>query len=202
MKKVLGMLALLAAPLMSQAIEEPAYTVERAGPVMEIRAYAPYVVAEVVVQGTADEASSQGFSLLAGYIFGKNRGERKMAMTAPVTQTAEPVKMDMTAPVTQSAAEGGGYRVQFVLPQSVTLATAPEPIDPRVQLREVPASRVAVIRYSGFWTQANQDEHLARLEAALRAGGQAWTGEPMLSRYNPPWTPWFMRRNEIWLRLP
>ncbi len=202
MKKVLGMLALLAAPLMSQAIEEPAYTVERAGPVMEIRAYAPYVVAEVVVQGTADEASSQGFSLLAGYIFGKNRGERKMAMTAPVTQTAEPVKIDMTAPVTQSAAEGGGYRVQFVLPQSVTLATAPEPIDPQVQLREVPASRMAVIRYSGFWTQANQDEHLARLEAALRAEGQAWTGEPMLSRYNPPWTPWFMRRNEIWLRLP
>ena len=202
MKKVLGMLALLAAPLMSQAIEEPAYTVERAGPVMEIRAYAPYVVAEVVVQGTADEASSQGFSLLAGYIFGKNRGERKMAMTAPVTQTAEPVKIDMTAPVTQSAAEGGGYRVQFVLPQSVTLATAPEPIDPQVQLREVPASRMAVIRYSGFWTQENQDEHLARLEAALRAEGQAWTGEPMLSRYNPPWTPWFMRRNEIWLRLP
>jgi len=202
MKKILGMLALLAAPLVSQAIEEPAYTVERAGPEMEIRAYEPYVVAEVVVQGTADEASSQAFSMLAGYIFGKNRGERKMAMTAPVTQTAEPVKMDMTAPVTQTAAKGGGYRVQFVLPKNVTLASAPEPTDARVTLREVPASRVAVIRYSGLWSQANQDEHLARLEAALKADGLTWTGEPMLSRYNPPWTPWFMRRNEIWLRLP
>jgi hypothetical protein len=160
------------------------------------------VVAEVVVQGTADEASSQGFSLLAGYIFGKNRGERKMAMTAPVTQTAEPMKMAMTAPVTQTAAGGGGYRVQFVLPKSITLATAPEPTDDRVKLREVPASRVAVIRYSGLWSQANQDEHLAQLEAVLKAEGQAWTGEPVLSRYNPPWTPWFMRRNEIWLRLP
>jgi hypothetical protein len=202
MKKMLGMLALLVAPLASQAIEEPAYTVERTGAEVEIRAYAPYVVAEVVVKGTADEASSQAFSMLAGYIFGKNRGERKLAMTAPVTQTVEPVKMAMTAPVTQSVADGGGYRVQFVLPKGVTLASAPEPTDARVQLREVPAARVAVIRYSGFWTQANQDEHLARLEAALRAEGQAWTGEPTLSRYNPPWTPWFMRRNEIWLRLP
>ncbi len=201
MKKALGVLALLAAPLVSQAIEEPAYTVERTGAELEIRAYAPYVVAEVVVQGTADEAASQAFPILAGYIFGKNRGERKLAMTAPVTQTAEPVKMAMTAPVTQSAADGG-YRVQFVLPKSVTLATAPEPTDARVKLREVPASRVAVIRYSGLWSQANQDEHLARLEAALKAEGQTWTGEPMLSRYNPPWTPWFMRRNEIWLRLP
>jgi hypothetical protein len=201
MKKVLGLLALLAAPLVSQATEEPAYTVERAGPVVEIRAYAPYVVAQVVVQGPADEASSQAFPILAGYIFGKNRGERKLAMTAPVTQTAEPMKMAMTAPVTQSAADGG-YRVQFVLPKSVTLASAPEPTDARVKLREVPASRVAVIRYSGLWSQANQDEHLALLEAALRAEGQAWTGEPMLSRYNPPWTPWFMRRNEIWLKLP
>ena len=202
MKKVLGTLALLAAPLVSQAIEEPAYTVERAGSVMEIRAYASYVVAEVVVQGTAEEASSQAFSLLAGYIFGKNRGERKMAMTAPVTQTAEPMKMAMTAPVTQTAAGDGAYRVQFVLPKNITLVTAPDPTDNRVKLREVPASRVAVIRYSGLWSQANQDEHLAQLEAALKAEGQAWTGEPMLSRYNPPWTPWFMRRNEIWLRLP
>jgi hypothetical protein len=201
MKKALSMLALLAAPLASQAIEEPAYTVERTGPVMEIRAYAPYVVAQVVVQVPAEEASSQAFPILAGYIFGKNQGERKLAMTAPVMQTAEPMKMAMTAPVTQSAADGG-YRVQFVLPKSVTLTSAPEPTDARVTLREVPASRVAVIRYSGLWSQANQDEHLALLEAALKAEGQAWTGEPTLSRYNPPWTPWFMRRNEIWLRLP
>jgi hypothetical protein len=201
MKKALSMLALLATPLASQAIEEPAYTVERTGPVMEIRAYAPYVVAQVVVQVPAEEASSQAFPILAGYIFGKNQGERKLAMTAPVMQTAEPMKMAMTAPVTQSAADGG-YRVQFVLPKSVTLTSAPEPTDARVTLREVPASRVAVIRYSGLWSQANQDEHLALLEAALKAEGQAWTGEPTLSRYNPPWTPWFMRRNEIWLRLP
>ena len=91
--------------------------------------------------------------------------------------------------------------MQFVLPKGVTLASAPEPLDPRVQLREVPGKRVAVIRFSGFWSQANYDEHLAKLQAALRAAPLRWTGEPTFSRYNPPITPWFLRRNEIWLTV-
>jgi hypothetical protein len=110
------------------------------------------------------------------------------------------MKMAMTAPVTQSAATGG-MRVQFVLPREVTLATAPEPLDPRVQLREEPAVVRAAIRYSGTWSQANYDEHLAKLRATLAAAGVATEGEPVLARYNGPMTPWFMRRNEIWLTL-
>jgi hypothetical protein len=134
-------------------------------------------------------------------VFGKNKGERKFAMTAPVTQAAAPpVKLEMTAPVTQSAT-AGGFVVQFVLPRGTTLASAPEPIDPRVQLRDVAPSRIAVIRYSGFWSASNYDKHLAQLQAALRGAGLSWTGEPVYSRYNAPFTPWFMRRNEIWLRL-
>jgi hypothetical protein len=108
--------------------------------------------------------------------------------------------MDMTAPVTQ-AAVAGGTQVQFVLPKGVTLATAPEPIDPRVQLREMPAAAWAVIRYSGTWSQANYDEHLGKLQAALATAGVATQGPPVLARYNGPMTPWFMRRNEIWLAL-
>jgi nucleotide-binding universal stress UspA family protein len=110
------------------------------------------------------------------------------------------MRMDMTAPVSQ-AAVAGGMRVQFVLPKGVTLATAPEPIDPRVQLRLVPATTWAVIRYSGTWSQSNYREHLEALKAALQAAGVATQGEPVLARYNPPFTPWFMRRNEIWLAL-
>ena len=166
----------------------------------EVRQYAPYVVAQVLVSGPADEAGNAAFPILAGYIFGKNKGARKFDMTAPVTQAAVPVKLEMTAPVTQAQAPGG-YLVQFVLPKGITLATAPEPVDPRVQLREVPGRRVAVIRYSGFWSQSNFDEHLGKLEAALRAAQLPWTGEPTLSRYNAPFTPWFMRRNEVWLAL-
>ena len=187
-------------PLLSHAIEEPDYEVLRKLDKVELRQYAPYVVAEVVLRSTAEEAGNQAFPILAGYIFGKNKGERKLAMTAPVTQSAVPVRLDMTAPVTQAAVDGG-MRVQFVLPKGVTLATAPEPLDPRVQLREVPASQWAAIRYSGTWSQANYDEHLALLKAALAAAGVATQGEPMLARYNAPITPWFLRRNEIWLAL-
>jgi len=121
-------------------------------------------------------------------------------MTAPVTQTAVPMKMDMTAPVTQSAV-AGGMRVQFVLPKGVTLESAPEPLDPRVQLRLVPAGQWAAIRYSGTWSQANDDEHLALLKATLEEAGVATQGEPVLARYNAPFTPWFLRRNEIWLAV-
>lgn len=188
-------------PLTSHAIEEPDYRVLRSFGAVELRQYAPYVVAEVVLQASAEDAGSQAFPILAGYIFGKNQGQKKFDMTAPVTQSAAPQKLEMTAPVTQSAAPGGGTRVQFVLPKGVSLAEAPLPLDPRVRLREEPARRWAVIRYSGTWSQANYNEHLALLQAALLREGVATEGAPVLSRYNGPMTPWFMRRNEIWLAL-
>ena len=198
---LLAVLLTALAPTMSHAIEEPEHRVLRTlDEQIEIRRYVPYVVAEVLLPVTADDAGSQAFPILAGYIFGKNKGERKLEMTAPVTQRAEPVKLAMTAPVTQDAVPGG-MRVQFVLPRSVSLATAPEPLDPRVQLREEPAVERAVIRYGGRWTQANYDEHLGKLRAALAAAGLHSEGEPVLARYNGPWTPWLLRRNEIWLNL-
>jgi len=198
MHRLLLVFALAAMPLLSHAIEEPEYEVIRKFDNVELRRYAPYVVAEVVLDSPAEDAGNQAFPILAGYIFGKNKGEKKFAMTAPVTQTAAPVRMDMTAPVTQ-ASVAGGTRVQFVLPKGVTLATAPEPIDPRVQLRLVSAATWAVIRYSGTWSQSNYLEHLSELKASLQAVGVATQGEPVLARYNAPFTPWFMRRNEIWL---
>jgi SOUL heme-binding protein len=200
MRHFLLLLILAAMPLTSHAIEEPDYEVIRKFDNVELRQYAPYVVAEVVLDTTAEDAGSEAFPILAGYIFGKNKGAQKFAMTAPVTQTAAPVRMDMTAPVTQ-AAVAGGIRVQFVLPKGVTLATAPEPIDVRVQLRVVPGGTWAAIRYSGTWSQANYLEHLGQLKASLEAAGVATQGEPVLARYNAPFTPWFMRRNEIWLAL-
>ena len=176
----------------AQATEEPVYEVVRQLDGAQVRAYAPYVVAEVLVEGPAGGAGSTAFPILAGYIFGKNKGERTFDMTAPVTQTAAPVTL---------AAAAGGYRVQFVLPRTVSLATAPEPLDPRVQLREVAGQRVAVIRYSGFWSKANDDAHLVKLQAILREAQITWSGEPVLSRYDPPFMPWFLRRNEIWLNV-
>jgi len=185
----------------SRATPEPEYQVVRSLDGAEIRQYAGYAVAEVVVPGPADAAGGQAFPILAGYIFGKNKGERSLAMTAPVTQSAVPVKLEMTAPVTQTVALAG-FLVQFVLPKGVTAATAPEPLDARVQLRDVAPYKLAAIRYSGFWSEANDSEHLAKLRAALSAAGLSGVGEPVTSRYNAPFTPWFLRRNEIWLHLP
>jgi len=185
----------------AHAIDEPAFTVVQTTDVFEVRQYAPYLVAEVLVPGPVNEAGSQGFNLLGGYIFGKNKGERKLEMTAPVTQqVAPPVKLEMTAPVTQTATPGG-FLVQFVMPKGYTLATLPEPLDARVKLREVPGGRVAVIRFSGTWSQSTYDEHLEKLRSALAAAGMATTGEPVSSRYNSPFSLPFLRRNEIWLNL-
>lgn len=197
---LLSTLALGFFSISSHATEEPDYRVVREFADVEVRQYAPYTVAEVLVTGPAAEAGNQAFPILAGYIFGKNKGERKLAMTAPVTQATVPVKLEMTAPVTQ-AATPGGFVVQFVLPKGVTLASAPEPLDERVKLREVLPRQVAVIRFSGFWSDANYQEHLGKLQSALRSADVTWSGEPVYARYNAPFTPWFLRRNEIWLYL-
>ena len=200
-RSVVAALAVGVLPAIGHAIEEPPYTTVRSlDNGIEIREYAPYTVAEVLINADARVAANSAFPILAGYIFGKNKGERTFAMTAPVTQTPAPVKMEMTAPVTQTAT-AGGFAVQFVLPKGVTVASAPEPLDARVVLREMPPQRVGVIRYSGFWSESNYNEHLAKLQAGLRAANIGWAGAPTYSRYDGPMTPWFMRRNEIWLPL-
>ncbi len=193
-------LLMFAFPMTSHATEEPDYQVVQTLGDIEVRQYQAYAVAQVVVPGPAAGAGSAAFPILAGYIFGKNKGDRQLAMTAPVSQVAEPVKLAMTAPVTQAAAPGG-FRVQFVLPKGVTMANAPEPLDARVALRDIAPSRVAVIRYSGFWSEANYQQHLEKLQDALRATGLVTVGEPVYCRYDAPFTPWFLRRNEIWLHL-
>ena len=182
------------------ATEEPHYTVIQQHEGIEVRSYAPYLVAEVVVPGPADAAGNQGFRILAAYIFGKNKGERRIQMTAPVTQTPEPRTIAMTAPVTQVATETG-YVIQFKMPAEFTLDTLPEPLDPQVRLKEVPGGRFAVIRYSGAWSEGNYSEHLARLRQGVEAAGIRTRGEPIYSRYDAPFVPWFMRRNEIWLQV-
>jgi len=197
---LLSIFALTTFAMPSHATEEPDYQITRKLADAEVRQYSSYTVAEVVVAGPAREAGSQAFPLLSGYIFGKNKGERKFAMTAPVTQTSAPIKMEMTAPVTQSATPGG-FLVQFVLPKGVTVESAPEPLDARVQLREVSPKQVGVIRYSGLWSASNDAKHLAKLEAALTAAKLSWTGDALYARYDAPFMPWFMRRNEIWLQL-
>lgn len=187
------------------ATEQPGYEVleERDG--YEIRRYTPYIVAETVVEGDFKDAGNEAFRILAGYIFGDNKSDETMNMTAPVEsrQASDGVKMNMTAPVTSQRASGepDRYAYRFVMESRYTLETLPQPNDSRVTLREVGARTVAVNRYSGLWTQSNYAKHEQELLRALRRNGVEIVGDPLLARYNGPFTPWFLRRNEVMVEV-
>ena len=184
----------------AMAIEEPKYTVIEKSEAYELRAYSPKVVAETLVPGSMDKASSAGFRLIADYIFGNNTsrtgGNEKISMTAPVTMEPESEKISMTAPVSMEQA-GGQWRVHFVMPGQYTLETLPRPNNPAVTLREVPTSNYAVIRFSGFAGEDKIAKKTADLMTWLDSKGITPVGKPELARYNPPWTLPFLRRNEV-----
>jgi hypothetical protein len=180
----------------AMAIEEPAYAVVEREEPFEVRDYQSYVVAETFVDGAFDAVGNEGFQRLFRYISGDNRAAEKITMTAPVEQEAASAKIAMTAPVEQQRA-GERWRIAFVLPASYTLATAPRPTDDRVALAEAPPRRMAVVRYRGTWSETRYGEELAALRKFIGERGLTAVGEPVFARYDPPFMPWFLRRNEI-----
>ena len=182
------------------AIEELAYrTIEQDGR-FEIRLIEPHVVAETFVEGDFEEVGNEGFLRLVRYIGGANQREATISMTAPVVQEPASQTLSMTAPVAQEKV-GARYRITFLMPAEYALETLPRPTDPRIQLRPEPARRVAVIRYSGFWSRSRYDDHEQALRAWVQQRGLETIGEPVWARYDPPFMPWFLRRNEILIEL-
>jgi hypothetical protein len=178
------------------AVEEPTYkTVLRDG-AFEVRDYPSLVVAEVTVTGDQREAAGKGFRLLAGYIFGGNRRRQGIPMTAPVTMARAGEKIPMTAPVAQTPTTGG-WIVRFIMPSGYSLQTLPEPADPRVRLAQSPARRVAVLRFSGVASPQAVEAKTAELLDMARARRLSVDGPVTLAQYDPPWTLWFLRRNEV-----
>jgi len=188
------LLTLMAGDVM--AVEEAKYTVTTQNDKLEVREYEPSIVAEVIINDSFEDASNKAFRKLFKYISGDNTGRNKIAMTAPVSQKAEPEKIAMTAPVGQRKADQG-WAVSFMMPASYTMDTIPAPDDPSVELREIPAHSAAAIRYSGTWSEKSYKKHLARLQEWMESENLEAAGEPVWARYNAPFTPWFMRRNEI-----
>ena len=182
------------------AVEEPKFDVALREGAFEVRNYPSLIVAEVAVTGEQKEAARRGFRLLAGYIFGGNKRRQSIAMTAPVAQTSTSEKIAMTAPVTQKL-DAGTWTVQFTMPSAYTLETLPEPEDSKVRLRRVPPSRYAVLRFSGLATKREVAAKSEALLAAAKAHHLKPSGAVTLAQYNPPWTPWFMRRNEVMIEL-
>jgi hypothetical protein len=180
--------------------EEPKHTSEQLTERVQLRRYGPRIAAETTVASAEDAARSEGFRRLAGYIFGKNHGNDKIAMTAPVAQSKAGQQIAMTAPVAQSAASaatGEGWVIRFFMPSKWTMETLPQPDDGRVRLTEVPAETFAVLSFSGDRGPQAVQERTAELMEALRATGFEADGEPTSWFYDPPWTLPFRRRNEI-----
>jgi len=172
MKRIVLIAIALLAGTSVMALEEPDYEVLLRQGDTEFRRYEPYIIAEVTVNG-----DREAFRVLAGYIFGDNQGNEKMQMTAPV--------------------ESQDRDYAFVMEEKYSMDSLPAPNDERIRLRQKPERVVAVRQFSGRWSERNINKHEQRLLAELENLGVEITGEPELARYNSPFTPWFMRRNEI-----
>jgi hypothetical protein len=205
------------------AIEEPKFEILQIDGNIEIRRYQPKLVAEVLVDGDLSKASNKGFRQIAAFIFGNNHAGRtddlnsttRISMVAPVViepqaqslSTSE--KITMTAPVmvtpqTEAAAamhSANTWLVSFVMPSKYTLATLPLPNDAAINIREIPGTTMAVLRYSWFNGIDRVQAKTEELNRWLSANHYAALGSAQLARYNPPWTLPMLRRNEIMIAV-
>ena len=190
----------------AMANEEPRYEVVKKEGDFEVRRYQPMIIAEVLVTGTLSEASNKGFRQIADFIFGNNedpvkKQSEKIAMTAPVTMEADTSsKIAMTAPVTMESSEGS-WKMAFVMPSKFTMDTLPKPKNPNVTIKQMPPQQLAVVTFSGWVDEEKLAAQTTRLNEWMAKNGLKSSGTAQLSRYNPPWTLPFWRRNEVWMKL-
>jgi hypothetical protein len=181
----------------SSRVEQTEYTVVRKANGYEIRNYPAHIVAQTTVQGSYQNSLRQGFRIVAAYIFGGNTKKESIAMTAPVTSKGGASEtIAMTAPVTANV-DGNSHTISFGMPRSYTLATLPTPNDTRVKLVEVPTQKMAVRTFSWYATDARVKEMGQQMLADLTRDNVTVTGLPQYAGYNAPWTPPWMRRNEV-----
>jgi hypothetical protein len=184
----LAVILLLALLLSRSSAGTIPYTDKGKSKEIEFRHYPELVLATVDTAG--DDA---GFNLLFAYISGSNKPREKIPMTAPVITSQ---KIPMTAPVVSDATS-----MSFVMPAGKTREETPDPLDSRVRITTLPAREVAVIRFSGYASPQEVDAATSRLQVALKNEGILTVGEPFLMRYDSPWTPGFLRRNEVAIEI-
>lgn len=170
----------------STPVEEPAYDLRMADGAFEVRTYAPTILAETTVEGDAFGTRFEGFGPLADYIFAKERGGEKIAMTAPVTQHA--TKPDE-------------WTIGFTMPATYAIETLPKPEGGNVTLRQQPAKTMAVLTFTGLATARDMDDARRALMQKTSAANLVTKGEPVFAFYDPPWTLPFMRRNEVMIEV-
>jgi hypothetical protein len=203
--RIIFFLLLLLKGTAVMAIEEPDYEVLSRSDNYEIRSYPAFNVAEVELPSNTGNADNQAFRILAGYIFGKNRSRTRLETRGSLESNTdnESTKMAMTAPVMSANSDVGDNRIvfAFVMERKFSLDELPEPMDRRIRLRRQAPRVMAVRKYSGRWTPKNFQDNKDALLAALQRDGVSTTGPAILARYNSPFTPWFLRRNEVMIQI-
>lgn len=185
------------------AIETPKYKILKHDGKFELRKYSGFITASVEVKGDGyNSAGNQAFNYLADYIFGNNTARGSIAMTAPVsTQKAESQKIPMTVPVNTAKARGNKYVVSFTMPSSYTMKTLPKPNNARVSIKESSSHKVAVVKFSGYTGDEKVSQKIQELKDWCDKNGIKTVGEPVLSRFDAPWKPGFIRHNEVSLEI-
>jgi effector-binding domain-containing protein len=181
------------------SIESPKYKIIERDNKFEIRDYERYIVAEVDVEASYNSALNSGFGILAGYIFGGNSARTSIAMTAPVTEnsTSRSEKIEMTRPVSTYRKQGQTHTISFSMPRKYTLDTLPLPNDQNIRLREVPASKMAALRFSGSLNERLVTKKTSELMEWLKRKNLSPKSDVASCQYNPPWIPGPFRTNEV-----
>jgi hypothetical protein len=184
----------------ASAVEEPPHGVVARDGNFEIRDYPALSVAEVTVQGDRNSAAYAGFRKLAGFIFGANSRKQSIEMTAPVIEAPAEGAMTTSA-LAEPAGSSPSWIIRFVMPPGFSLAALPKPDDLSITLREEPPTRFAILRFSGLAGDADLASKTGELKSILKSRNLVPVGPPIVAQYNPPWTLWFMRRNEVMIPI-
>ena len=183
--------------LVVKNIEKPAYTVIENRDGYEIREYLPYIVAEATVSGSRQQATNSGFRIIADYIFGNNVSQSSIAMTTPVLESQASQKIAMTSPVLDTESTENERTIAFVLPSEYTLETLPTPNNSAVQIRQVPAQKVAALKFTWYPTSERIASKKELLKSFLERDAINITGNVQVAQYNPPLSMPLVLRNEI-----
>jgi hypothetical protein len=200
---VLAILWSIFSYLFERRIETPKYTTIERKDGYEIREYEPYLIAQVEVAGTYAEASSQGFRILADYIFGNNTMRDKLSMTAPVTESGRDrahgnAVMAMTAPVSERESTDGTFHViAFVMPSKYSIKTLPKPNNPEIKIVAMPKRKMAVLKFSWYANGERAEQKKQDLLMKLKTDGMVSLSDPKVARYNAPFSAPWLNRNEI-----
>jgi hypothetical protein len=167
-------------------VEQLSYEILKKTGSIEIRQYNSFLIAKV------DGYGDGGFNILFQFISGKNSATSEISMTAPVISQ----EIEMTAPV---LSEGGS--IAFVMPSKYSMKSVPKPVDDRINIVEIPKRTIAVLRFSGRWSNSSFNKKSKQLLNHLGKEKIKTIGTIFSMRYSSPFTPWFLRRNEVAIKV-